>query len=352
MGKRKGQRQLRKICFLGIAFLLVFVPAAIRYGVGADYFSYLAIFEGSSSIKSLDPYKYKEPGFYFINWFLKDIGAHFQWMFATFAFLFSYATFKSYPRKQAWLIHLTFFSIFYLLSFFYVRTAVAVGLSMWALYVFVQGKTYWFLLLIVIASLFHQSTLIVGLIGLFSLIPLHRYIKEYAFPLVVVLIIIVAFLKASVLFALMEYILNLAGLTKYYNYFNSDKWMDARRLGTGLGVLAKILFSLFFIINAKHIIKINSRYWAVLLFVFLYALGIVLSAQVVIFGRLAYIFIFAIPFSVYVLLQLPRNKSINLFVVSMFIFVSILGLTKDGLDTGGNWGESLLLNPYQTIFSE
>lgn len=345
----KGRTKIDRNVLIFIAFMIVFIPSAIRYGVGANYFSYLHIYEKSWR---LDIYKFIEPGFYYVNYFLKSLDAHFQWSFAAFSFLFSYAVFKSYPRKQSWLIHLTFFAIFYLLSFFYVRTAVAVGFSMWALYTFIQGRTYLFLILIAIASLFHLSALIVGVIGLLSLVPMHRYVKLYIFPIISVLVLVVAFFKNSLLFTLIEYVLKMAGLTRYTSYFSSTKWMDTRNLGTGLGVLTKVLFSLFFILNVKHIIKINKRFWAVLIFVFMYALGIVLSAQVVIFSRLAYMFIFAVPFAVFILLKLPKNKKINRFVILIFILISIAGLTKDGFDKGGNWGESLLLNPYQTIFSE
>lgn len=40
----KGKGNLERYFFLGLAFLLVCVPAAIRYDVGADYMSYLAIY--------------------------------------------------------------------------------------------------------------------------------------------------------------------------------------------------------------------------------------------------------------------------------------------------------------------
>ena len=111
----KGRTVLDRKIMLFIALLIVFIPSALRYGVGANYFSYLHIYEEPWR---LDNYKFKEPGFYYVNYFLKSLDAHFQWSFADFAFLFSYASFKSYPRHQAWLIHLTFFTVFYLLSFF------------------------------------------------------------------------------------------------------------------------------------------------------------------------------------------------------------------------------------------
>ncbi len=105
----KGRTRFDRWFLLGIAFLLVFVPAAIRYDIGTDYVNYLAIYEGTSATKTLEPYKFKEPLFYFVNWFYQSIDAHFQWVFATFAFIFTAVAFKAYPKKNAWLLHFLFF---------------------------------------------------------------------------------------------------------------------------------------------------------------------------------------------------------------------------------------------------
>ncbi|BFM34118.1 hypothetical protein PT23B2_00540 [Acinetobacter towneri] len=158
----------------------------------------------------------------------------------------------------------------------------------------------------------------------------------------------------------MEKILFLLKMEKYAGYFSSTKWMDARNLGSGIGVLAKVIFSVYYIFNTKNAMKYNDKNWAISVFLFLYAVGVILSAQIVIFGRLAYMFIFAMPYAAFVLWNLTDNIvkcnsfviNINRLVVLLFAIMSLLFYIKDGFDLGGNWGESLFLNPYRTIFSK
>lgn len=82
----KGRTYLDRWVLLFIAFLIIFMPSALRYGIGADYFNYLEIYQNPSL---LEFYKNKhEYGFYYINKFLRSVDAHFQWSFAVFAFIF------------------------------------------------------------------------------------------------------------------------------------------------------------------------------------------------------------------------------------------------------------------------
>src|SRR5690554_3242357 len=163
---------------LGIAFLLVFVPAAIRYDIGTDYVNYLAIYEGTSATKTLEPYKFKEPFFYFVNWFLRSIGAHFQWMFATFAFIFTAVAFKAYPKKNAWLLHFLFFSMLWFFSFNGMRQAVALAWCLLAMFNFFERKYFAFFVLSFIGATFHQSALLITFAGVAALIPLGSIFKS------------------------------------------------------------------------------------------------------------------------------------------------------------------------------
>src|SRR5690554_359966 len=222
---------------LGIAFLLLFVPAAIRYDIGTDYVNYLAIYEGTSATKTLEPYKFKEPLFYFVNWFYKSIDAHFQWMFATFAFIFTMVAFRSYPRKQAWLLHFLIFSMLWFFSFNGMRQAIAVMWSLLALFYFFDRKYICFFVLTLFGATFHQSVLFVALVGLVALFPLERRIKTRIAPLFFIGFIVFTLISMKVLLAYMEQIIGVVGL-KYVSYFDSSKHFVERDYGSGLGVLA------------------------------------------------------------------------------------------------------------------
>ena len=343
----KGRRKIDRQFLLGIAFLLVFVPSAIRYDIGTDYMAYKEIYENPVRlIKYL-----KEPGFYFVNWFLSKIGAHFQWMFATYAFIFTAVAFKAYPKKGAWLLHFLFFSMLWFFSFNGMRQAVALSWCFLALFAFFEKRYVWFVLLTLVGSTFHQSALFITAAGLMALIPLSWHIKTRLAPLVFVGFIIFTYVSMNIVLVYMEQILNLVGLTKYSGYFSSAKHFIARDFGTGLGVLAKVLFSIYIIWNAKAFIKQNKNYWLLIVLVFAYAVGVVLADKIIIFGRMADTFVVAPIVAGYLLLQLPSNKQINRIVLGAFLVFLALSFIKDGMGIETSYADPKR-NPYQTIFME
>lgn len=64
-----------------------------------------------------------------------------------------------------------------------------------------------------------------------------------------------------------------------------------RDYGTGLGALAKVLFACYLILNTQHFIAKNKNYWLLMMLVFAYAVATVLANEIVIFGRLASVFV-------------------------------------------------------------
>ena len=140
-------------------------------------------------------------------------------------------------------------------------------------------------------------------------------------------------------------------MTKYAGYFSSAKHFDVRDFGSGIGVLAKILFSIYVILNAKAFIQPNKNYWLLIVLVFAYAVGVVLANNIIIFGRMADTFVVAPIVAGYLLLQLPSNKKINRIVLGAFLVFLALSFIKDGMGIETSYANPKR-NPYQTIFSE
>src|SRR5690554_267051 len=347
----KGRSRLDRWFFLSVAFLLVFVPAAIRYDVGTDYLNFLDIYQGTSDVKTLEPYKNKEPLFYFVNWFYRKVEAHFQWVFATFSFIFTAVAFKAYPRKKAWLLHFLFFSMLWFFSFNGIRQAVALSWCFLALFAFFEKRYVWFLVLTLIGATFHQSALFITVAGFAALIPLGNQIKYRVAPYAFIGFIIFTYISMNVVLAYMEQILSLVGLTKYAGYFSSAKHFIARDFGTGLGVLAKVLFSIYIIWNAKAFIKQNKSYWLLIALTFAYAVGVVLADKIIIFGRMADTFVVAPIIAGYLLWNMPNNKQLNRLVLGAFLAFLMLTFFKLSFGIPTSYADPKRM-PYQTIFSE
>lgn len=343
----KGRTSFDRRLLLGIAFLLVFIPAAIRYDVGTDYVNYLNIFE---NLARLEGYKYKEPAFYYINWLLRSIDVHFQWMFATFAFIFTLVAFKSYPRKKAWLLHFLFFSTLWFFSFNIMRQTVALSWCLLASFYFLKGRHFWFFIFTLIGATFHQSAFLILLVGILALIPLHTKLKVHILPIIFISSIILSYFYMDILLKYVEQTLIFLGLTKYANYLHSSHFA-VRDFGSGLGILAKVLFSIYIIWNTKALLQLNKKHWLIILLTFIYAIGLVLADSIIIFGRMVDTFSIAPIVSAYLLSTIPTNRQINLLVLVIFLVFLTLSFIKLSFGIPTSYADPKRM-PYQTIFTE
>jgi len=267
-----------------------------------------------------------------------------------FCIFFTAVAFKSYSRKNAWLLHFLFFSILWFFSFNGIRQAIALSFCFLALFDYFDRRYLWFFSLTVIGSFFHQSALIITLVAVLALIPLPNQFKTRIAPLIFIAILAIAFFSMNIVIVYIEHILNLLGMTKYAGYFHSSRHFIPRDFGTGLGVLAKVMFSIYIIINAKSYLQQNKQYWLLISLVFAYALGAVLANGIVIFGRMADTFVVAQILGAYILWGLPKNRKINRIVVSIFILFLTLSFIKGSLGVPSTYGDPKR-NPYQTVLN-
>lgn len=337
----------QKLFLLSAAFLIVFLPSAVRYDIGADYLNYLAIYKDSDL---LSEYRYIEPGFYYVNFVLKVLGAHPQWSFAAFSFIFTAVAFKCYPKRDFWLFHFLFFSSLWFFSLNGIRQAISISFCLLAIVYFLNGRRVYFLVFSLIGISFHQSAIFITISGVLATIPIRNYIKIRIIPIFFVGFSIFTFLTMSVVLYYIEQVLTIVGLTKYAAYFTSAKHFATRDFGSGLGVLAKILFSMYIIINTRQILLLTKEAWIIILLNFIYAISVILAAQIIIFSRIAETFVVAPIVGGWFLWQLPNHAKLHKFVLIFFLAFQLLTITKSGFGVVNDYGDPKL-NPYQSIIS-
>ena len=88
---------LKRIClayyFIVCLFVVLWVPLAIRYGIGRDYFSYIEIYK--NVLLTRDGI---ELGFYYLNYILAYFNFQYQYLFAVTSFITIYFCVKSFDR--------------------------------------------------------------------------------------------------------------------------------------------------------------------------------------------------------------------------------------------------------------
>lgn len=340
----KGKGALEYRFFLSIAFLIVYIPAAIRYGVGSDFFSYETIYN------HLEYFDTIEPGYYFLNWILRQLNADTQWVFALTAFVYTVITFIAYPKRRAWILHFILMALFWYFSFNGIRQALAVAFCLVATFKYFQGRYIPFIIWTLLGSLFHLSALFFTLSGLLALLPIRNYLKANLIPTLFIGFIGASFISTTLITVYIELGLSFLGFDKYTRYFGSSNFMQ-RDFGSGIGVLIKIIISVYVIANTRQFLKLNKNYWLVIIITFIYAIATILANNIVIFGRMQQAFIIAPVVGIYLLSFISSNRKIHKAMLSLALAFLLLSFMKDGLGIKTSYGNPHL-NPYQTFLSK
>lgn len=345
----KGKGSLERNTFLFIAFLITFIPPAIRYDIGTDYFSYISIYNNIEYYNTSGGYKYIEPAYYLINKLLQLVNANVQWVFIISAFIYTYTSFKAYPKEKAWVLHLIIFVMLWLYSMNITRQSISTVFYLLALFKYFERKHWQFIIFSLIGISFHFSALVIAFAALVSQIPLKKSFKLYTAPPILIGIIIFTYISMGILVDYIEQILQLLNLTKYLSYFGGKYFVDTDA-GSSLGVFLKIATSIYIIINTKNILKINEQYWVIILLNALYAISTILAQNILIFGRLQLILTLAPIISTLILFNLPGRKQTHKLIALIIISLGLISFLVKILP-GANQDEAKL-NPYQTILSK
>lgn len=325
---------------LTVAFFIIWVPSAIRYGVGTDFFSYYDIFNYQNMVTK------NEYGFHFINYIIRSLGLSAQWAMAAYALLFTFVGFLSYPKKNTWIYHVLFITMLLFFSFNGIRQALAVVFIMLAIKYELENRALIFIVLVFVASLFHQSVLFLIPAILLSRLSLSSRVKETVFPLLIVGITVFIWLGPSV-FSLLHKVASQLNLP-YQHYFESDYFQKVNT-NTGYLVLIKVLLALVLLINSYKLLKLSKNNWPMIVYSGFFIVFYSLASQSAAFGRLSYVYIPGIIYFLYLFLSTYSKKSyVWLFLTALAFTAYTLPYITASLSTINNPDND---NSYQTIIT-
>jgi hypothetical protein len=156
-------------------FLILFLPSALRYGIGSDYFGYIDAFQMSGRTVNY----YIEPGYQMLNVMIRNMGLNAQWVLAIMAFFTILFLFLSIPKRTFYLAIPLFMMLFYTLSFNGVRNCLTIMMGYYAYILFSKGKYVKSIIIILIAMQFHRSAGVMLL--LFLIMHLLKIKKIHSF---------------------------------------------------------------------------------------------------------------------------------------------------------------------------
>lgn len=167
---------------LFLAFVILFLFSALRYGVGTDYFytyapGYIILRNG------IYQYNYYEPAFKLLNLLCIHFSSNYQWIFVTTSFItyaFLFVTIRKYSiaPKISFLVY--FLTSMYFNSLSNIRQAIAMTICLLAFEFLINSnqkmitRLMLFYAFVIIAYLFHSSAMT------FVIVPLLHLLKNYS----------------------------------------------------------------------------------------------------------------------------------------------------------------------------
>lgn len=328
------------------AIFLISVVVGFRYEVGVDWEGYKTMYE---SIKDSNYFEFSdqsmELGYFYINKIIAKLGLSYGWMFFTVALITWYFLFNSVPKL---LLPLFIFFIFIDEYFFWgmngVRQFAAISIWLIAIREIINKNLKKYILLILIASLFHLSVLI--LIP-FYFIPYSKIKNKYFW---IALLFISLVIGSSDIFVnyVQSFTMYIGQKNKflglYLHYIESNKLLIDVETKAGLGFTFRILMNILIIALSTSVL---NKYPKATIYFILFFIGAVLfnlSYNIQLLGRINNYFLvirsIVLAITVYFFWQKSNNR---ILIIGFCLLYFTLFLTAI-------YNSSNLCSPYRFLF--
>lgn len=317
------------------AFFILFVPAALRYAVGNDYFSYTAIFESIHS----GNYDRLEPGYRLLNQLVARFTSNAQWVLALcslLTLLLFFICIRRYSVAPVLSLYLFFTMLQYAYSFSAVRQYLALALVLYGYKYIRSGNFPAFLLLTLLAATFHKSALI--MLPLYLLLRLRFKMSHYLVLFAAGLLL--TLFREQVMDVIFRFVYSSYEDSPYLNFHIS--YLNIFQ--SGLVAAGCLAYYRPLMEKKENIILINAAMLSLILYLSIPGwLGNALS-RVALYLNIYHIF--TIP----AVLRCEPNKALRRFYTAAIVvgyFALFLVLMRSNRDGGG-----MGVFPYQSIFSK
>jgi hypothetical protein len=317
---------------LNIFFYLILIVLALfigfRFKVGVDWQGYVADFYKITKNNTSYYYsnQYYEIGFYTINWLVGYYNFGFQWLFFIMALLTWYFYFKSVPK---FILPLFLFFLFSDEYFFWgmnvVRQFLAMAIWVYSIRFIIEKKFLVYLFLILIASLFHFSSLILIPIYFIPFQKLHNIKIWFILYLISLTFIFNIFYSAN---NILQYFLsnndfiNLLGV--YGRYAESGR-VVFDKTSLGLGFIFKIFISFFIFSFSGKFLLIYPKMNPYFILFFIGSIFFNIFYDVELIDRINNYFLimrpFILSFLIYYLWNYENKKFISFMICFLYLIV-------------------------------
>ena len=150
----KSKDKISGVVFLLLTFMFLFIPAALRYGIGTDYLNYKRIILNGFQHHKYDAF---ESGWIPILKLIDCLNLDVHWFFVGTSFLTILFIFLSAEKEDFYLVILCYVPFAYIESYSLVRQSLATVIGMYAIKQWINNKRIKSILFVAIAFSFHKS---------------------------------------------------------------------------------------------------------------------------------------------------------------------------------------------------
>ncbi|MDR0308201.1 MAG: EpsG family protein [Chitinispirillales bacterium] len=323
-----------------LCFMFLFVPAALRYGIGTDYKHYVRIYENNFP----DDMQKLEPGFVFIGRVCHFIGLSPEMFIAVIAGITIALICFYIPRN-----HIFTVVVFYILSFIYLnsynlsRQCLATSLLLCGFSLFYNNQKIKAFLLFVFAILIHYSSVVALPIVAISFVKMNSFLR---FGLIVLVFII----GINEKFMLM--LIDVAALINPRNA-RLTLLLTKTEINVGITNIIMALPSALILLNSKKILRQNNGTLIVNANAFFLIL-LTMSYLMAILSRFITVLFFIPLFSIQILYNANRRYAqlCHLFLIGCFIMLFLRYIEHHSVTKSQSFGIGFGISPYISIFNK
>ena len=309
------KRREIKIFFIVLSFLCMWIPAAIREGIGTDYYNYINYLH---QVEGGIPNVRTEIGFYLILKIIAFFNLNSQWLFVITSFLTVLFVFLSI--KKYFSLSILFYNILLLDLYSYniVKQGLAVAIVMYAVSNLIDGHKLKYIIFVLLASSVHMMSLLC--------LPFVFFYKINYKIIITVGIIILVFISSIDIVSL---ILKIPMIGERYGiiyFFNSVYGVEQE--SSIWGFFARFIPGVLILLFSRNFLIKRPEYGSVVIMVLIYLCAALLRLRYFIFYRLVQFFLFPLVFMIPVLFDSIRknnifNTSVRYVVIIVIILLSI-----------------------------
>ena len=251
--KLSDQNNYLKISIISIVLFTLII--GLRYYVGGDYVGYLDDFNDFVNHKQSYKNSRYELGYFGMMFLLKTLHLPYPFLFITISFLqilyiYKWANLNKFLLP--WVLYFYFSTLYLFESMNIMRQAIAFSIILFSINYIYKSEKIKFLILVVLASLFHKSAIV--------FLPFYFFIKKDWFKnkYIQIVLLIISFIAAKFIFVeFFNRISILANLLNYDSYgnFTEDMFLEERTSGFGLGLYFILIIDIIIIYYSDQLKK-------------------------------------------------------------------------------------------------